>query len=69
MLTARSGVAETLMNLWCKEKAIADCILGMRDKELPLQVMLKEIRALSKKQYKVQNKINMLYAYHHQNQC
>lgn len=49
MLTARSHVGETLMNLCCKEKAIEDCVLGMRDKDLPLSEMLKEMRELSKK--------------------
>lgn len=47
MLQARSGVSEALMKLWCKEKAIEDCIMGVRDKKLPLEEMLKVIRALS----------------------
>lgn len=52
------------MTLWCKEKALEDFIMGVRDKNLPLADMLSEIRALSKKQFKVKSKIKKLCAYH-----
>lgn len=38
-----------MLNLWCKEKALEDCMIGIREKELPLPEMLKLIRNLSKK--------------------
>lgn len=68
MLTARSEVADTLMAYWCKERAVNDCIQGIRDKDLPITEMLKEIRTLSKKQYKLKSKIKKLHAYHVANQ-
>jgi hypothetical protein len=67
MLEAKSGVSDALMTLWCKEKALEDFIMGVRDKNLPLADMLREIRALSKKQFKVKSKIKKLYAYHQAN--
>lgn len=67
LLQSRSGVSETLLDLYCKERALEDCMLGLRDKDLSLSEMLKVMRQLSKKQYKVQNKIKKLYAFHQSN--
>ena len=67
LMTPRSGVSELILNMWSKERAIEDLMLGLREKSLPLPEMLKVMRQLSKKQFKIQNKIKKLYAYHQSN--
>jgi hypothetical protein len=49
LIQSQSGVSDALLNLWCKEKALEDLMLGIRDKDMPLPEMLKLIRGLSKK--------------------
>jgi hypothetical protein len=67
LMAPRSGVSELILNMWSKERAIEDLMLGLREKSLPLPEMLKVMRQLSKKQFKIQNKIKKLYAYHQSN--
>ena len=67
LMTPRSGVSEMILDLWSKERAIEDLMLGLRQKNLPLPEMLKVMRQLSKKQFKIQNKIKKLYLYHQSN--
>ena len=68
VLQGKSGVADTILAYHCKEKALEDCITGLRQSNLPLSETLKIVRALSKKQFKLQSKIAKLQAYHSQNQ-
>ena len=41
VLKRKSGASNAIMDLYCKERAIEDCMMGLRDKELPIQDMLK----------------------------
>lgn len=53
VLVGRSGVADTIFAYHCKDKALEDCIAGLRQADLPLGDTLKIVRALSKKQFKL----------------
>lgn len=44
----------------CKMRAIEDLLFALREKEMPLQDMLKLIRRLSKKQFKLKYKVKRL---------
>jgi len=47
----------------CKARAIEDLLFALREKEMPLQDLLKLVRRLSKKQFKLKSKINRLLPY------
>jgi hypothetical protein len=50
--------------LHCKERALEDLILALREKDMPLGEMLKVQRGLAKKQFKLKTKIRKLLPVH-----
>ncbi len=60
VLAATSNISERILAYHCKVRAIEDLLFALREKEMPLQDMLKLIRRLSKKQFKLKYKVKRL---------
>ena len=63
----QSSVARTILDIHCKERAIEDLILALREKDMPASEMLKVQRGLAKKQFKLRTKMKKLLAFHKNN--
>ena len=60
VLAPTSHISERILAYHCKVRAIEDLLFALREKEMPLQDMLKLIRRLSKKQFKLKYKVKRL---------
>ena len=49
ILREQSNVARKILEIHCKERAIEDLILALREKDMPVPEMLKVLRGLAKK--------------------
>ena len=67
ILKPRSEAAEKIFNLHCKEQALQDLIMGLREKQdWSVQDGCRSIRQLAMKQFKTMYKRKRLMAYHMQ---
>lgn len=53
VLAPKNQLSRQILTYHCKMKAIEDLLFALHEKEMPLQDMLKLIRRLSKKQFKL----------------
>lgn len=67
VLQEQSSIARTILDIHCKERAIEDLILALREKDMPVSEMLKLQRGLAKKQFKLRWKIKKLLVVHQNN--
>lgn len=63
-LKPTSAAAEKLMHYHCKERALADLQMVIRDKDMPLEDQLKAVRQLAAKQCRIKQKMQRLQTYH-----
>ena len=63
MLEPKSEASEKILYYHCKAQAVNDLILALREKEMDLEEGLKLVRQLSKKQFKIQQKMKRLIDY------